>query len=237
MNRLQAELQRLYLTPPTHSKEVEEVASTDSRVRALVLELARPADWRALAPLWQGVQTHEALPAPAIAVSGSDGFQLWFSLSQPVPIAQARVFLEGLGQRYLGPMAQDRLRIWPAAHPAHAPQHTPKVPAQQGSADRWSAFIAPDLPPVFCDEPWLDICPNPDAQADILCRLQSTPPADFQRVLASLTSPPAPQDPGVPRPAKDMDPAQFLREVMGDPTVELHLRITAAQALLPYSQT
>ena len=36
------------------------------------------------------VQADLALPAPAIAVTGSDGVQLWFSLVQPVQPGQAQ---------------------------------------------------------------------------------------------------------------------------------------------------
>ena len=71
MNRLQAEQQRLYL-------------SHDSGPRALMLALAQPGSWAGLAKVWQGVQADLELPAPAIAVSGTDSYQLWFSLAQPV---------------------------------------------------------------------------------------------------------------------------------------------------------
>lgn len=37
-----------------------------------------------------------------------------------------------------------------------------------------------------------------------------------------------------PSQSKGMDPKGFLLEVMNDPAVELHLRIEAAKALLPY---
>ena len=54
----------------------------------MVLELTGPADWDVLSAVWRGVQADLELPAPAIAVSGTDGLQLWFSLEAPVPAAQ-----------------------------------------------------------------------------------------------------------------------------------------------------
>jgi len=105
MNRLQAELQRLYFSGP----EEPALAGADGRVRAMVLELARPASWDRLATLWRGVQADLELPAPAIAVSGIDGYQLWFSLSEPVPAARATAFLESLRRRYLGDVAPERI--------------------------------------------------------------------------------------------------------------------------------
>src|SRR6478672_13751414 len=110
MNRLQTELQRLYLP---HDAEREApgpqepgLVGPGGRVRAMVLELARPASWNSLAKVWQGVQVDLELPAPSIAVSGIDGYQPWFSLSQAIPVTQAIDFLESLRRRYLGDIAQ-----------------------------------------------------------------------------------------------------------------------------------
>lgn len=259
MNRLQAELRRLYL--PSNAKgddansEESGLISPDGGVRAMVLELARPADWNALSALWQGVQADLELPAPAIAVSGIDGYQLWFSLSEPVPATQARSFLESLRLRYLGNIAPGRIDMMPsvdASTPGHT-QHATVVPARRAETGRWSAFIAPDLAAVFADEPWLDVCPSPDAQADVLSRMKSIKAADFQIVLGRLnttaktiSSHPAPsttktgsststlQNTGVVTAESSLDPKHFLLDVMRDPTLELHLRIEAARALLPY---
>ena len=259
MNRLQAELRRLYLVSnPSDegtSSEDSGLISPDGVVRAMVLELARPADWNALSVVWQGVQADLALPAPAIAVSGADGFQLWFSLSEPVSAAEARRFLESLRLHYLANIAPGRIDMRPSvdvSSSGHA-QHAKMVPALWTETGRWSAFIAPDLAAVFADEPWLDICPSADAQADVLSRLGSIKAADFQTVLSRLSAaaktntshaPLAANEIGgckddveptpVTPPGNSPNPKRFLLEVMGDKAIELHLRIQAAQALLPY---
>ncbi len=188
------------------------------RVRALVLELGRPADWDALLAVWQGVQADLALPAPAIAVSGTDAYQLWFSVAQAVPVAQAAVFLEGLRQRHLADVAPHRIGMLPAPVPAPvpaasappAPRSLPpelRVPVQQPNG-HWSAFVTADLARIFADEPWLDLPPNELAQADLLSRMVSIPLADFERACAQLRpSPPAPAPaPAAHTPTPDLHP-------------------------------
>jgi hypothetical protein len=214
MNRLQTEWQRLY------------ASDTAGGVRALVLELARPADWQALALLWHGVQTDLALPPPAIAVNGVDGLQLWFSLAEPVAEAEAQGFLDALRLRYLSDVKLARVTLQPVVA---------TVPALRGESGLWSAFIARDLAAVFADEPWLDMCPSPEAQADVLSRLKCIKPAEFQTALA-LIKPAAARLPTSPAgdTGAGLGPKQFLLEVMNDPSRDLHLRIEAARALLPY---
>lgn len=249
MNRLQLQCERLYTLPdiPGHGP-----IDVNGSVRVVVLELARPADWPALSAVWQGVQADLELPAPAIAVNGRDGYQLWFSLQQPVPLAQAQAFGTALQARYLGTLKPGRVRVLPGpGRPAEA------VPAQQGSSGLWSAFVAPDLAPVFADEPWLDTPPNDNGQAELLAALTSIAPDDWheamQRLLpgqprpadladlADLTPAPAPAPAHAPAPApapsgagaaRAREPRQFLLDVMNDERVDLALRIDAAKALL-----
>ena len=124
MNRLQQELQRLYGLPAGASLgldlDARGLVDEPGRVRAMVLELARPADWAALSAVWGGVQADLALPAPAIAVNGSDGCQLWFSLLEPVLVPQAAAFLDALRCRYLGDIAPVRVAMLPALDAASA---------------------------------------------------------------------------------------------------------------------
>ena len=246
MNRLQSELQRLYR--PAHFA---------------VLELARPADWQRLSTVWRGVQADLDLPAPAIAVNGVDGFQLWFALAEPQSAAQALAFLDALRLRYLGDIAPARIGMTVAAKAAEAAEAAEAVwaaPPRQMQREQWSAFIAADLAPVFTAEPWLDTAPSPDGQADLLARLTAIKPADLQAALARLgiatlgpappgispldqppqpacppaCPPAAPVLPAVPAlPDSDLDPRRFLQDVLNDTTVAWALRIEAAKALLP----
>ncbi len=232
MTRLDAELQRLYPLPVPG-------AAGSAGVRGLVLELGRPADWEALGRVWRGVQADLQLPAPAIAVSGLDGMQLWFSLLQPVPPAEAASFLARLCAHYLPGVAPTRLRTTPSTGGVASP--LPAVPAQQPGLEQWSAFVAPDLAPVFVDTPWLDIAPGAEGQADLLAGLQSIKPAAFDAALRRLppvakpapTAQPAEAPPGRPAEATaDLDPRQFLQRVLNDETAPLALRVDAAKVLL-----
>lgn len=245
MNRLQSELCRLYLplgaTPPQGDASELVLTSPDGELRGAVLELARPADWPALSAVWQGVQADLGLPAPAIAINGLDGYQLWFSWAQPLPLDQAQAFLQALCARYLPGMPPRRLRLLPQPG-----QGVPQVPAQRPDTGLWSAFVAPDLAAVFADEPAIDLPPGPDAQADVLARLTSMRPADMLQAWERLQPAPAPPAPATPSPASaqaqplttagpgaGLSPQAFLRAVMDDPGVPLALRIEAAKALLP----
>lgn len=213
MTRLQTEIERLYGTPPG-----------DGSVRGLVLELARPAEWPPMARLWQGVQADLGWPAPAIVVNGVDGYQLWFSLAQALPRAQAQALLAHLRQRYLPEIPSDRLRLLPGPATQVPHQVAPEV---------WSAFVSSDLAAVFADTPWLDLPPGEDAQAELLGRLLPTPAADVARVLAVQPPPaPGPAAAATETRAEDQEARRFLLGVMRDPAVDLALRVQAAQALL-----
>lgn len=231
MSRLLSEWQRLYAAGPNGS-----LIDAQGRVRALVLQLARPADWRTLSRVWQGVQADLSLPAPAIAVTGRDGYQLWFSLAQAVSLAEARAFLRALQERYLADVAPERVSLWPVSD-AQGPaglRHADPLPAPDGQPvlpDQWAAFVAPDLAPVFSDTPWLDLPPNLEGQADLLSRLASLSPAEWATVCAPVEAPP-----DLPRPVTaQVDPRQFLLDVMTNEAIDMALRIEAAKALLPCS--
>lgn len=244
-NRLSAEMRRLYgladqpLTPGSGSLPLVDGAG---RVRAMVLALKGPADWSALSPVWRGVQTDLDLPAPAIAVDGVDAYALWFSLAEPVPLADALSFLNGLRERFLAGVKPQRLILRPGE--AASAQTTPFIPAEQGDSGNWSAFVAPDLAAVFGDEPLLDVPPGFDAQADLLSRLACIKTAEFESALAQL-QPTANSAAAAAAPShvsdplrfasaeRYEDPRQFLRDVMNDRSVSLALRIEAAKALIP----
>ena len=234
MNRLQSELQRLYLLEDSSAAgAAPTLINAQGQVRALVLELAHTVPWERIAGLWHQIQEDWNLPPPALAISGSDSFQLWFSLAVPVPLAQALAVLQSLRQRYASGLAPAQWRTWPTAQP----QHAPLVPAQQQGSGHWSAFIVPGLGSMFTEEPWLERAPSPEAQADLLQLLHSVTPAAWQGLLqqAQATAAPVATTPQATTDAQCMGAYDFLHSVMNDPAAPLHLRIEAAKALLPYS--
>jgi hypothetical protein len=249
MNRLQTELYRLYI-PNASQPECLDPAGAEpnlvdaaGQVRAMVVEVAQQAGWDAVAALWHSVQDDFDLPAPAVAVSGIDSFQVWFSLAEPVAVAQAFDFLALIRLRYLGAVAPRYIRLRPEVDASGLPttRHARVVPALQADTGRWSAFVAPGLAGMFAAEPWLDLAPSPDAQAMLLSRIESIKPAAFQLALARLRPPTAPTSPAAqnvapPAQLTDSEPKRFLLAVMNDPTAELGSRIEAAKALLPYCQ-
>jgi hypothetical protein len=246
MTRLQTEYQRLYLPPETGAASAGalDLIGADGRVRALVLALGQPADWATLAPLWRGVQADLGWPAPAIAVNGVDAFELWFSLADPLPRAEATELLVQLQRRYLADLRPERVRAWPGADAAAEP---PACPPFAAGPERWAAFITPDLPAVFGDDPALDFEPGADAQADLLVRQRSINVAGLRTAQAVLVAAEeqaaaSPSLSSVKAETKDastsiagsfQDPRAFLLAVMNDPSAPLALRIEAAKALLP----
>lgn len=234
MNRLEAELQRLFVT--------DDDALAQGLVRSLVLGVSAGADWSALSPVWRGVQEDLGLPAPAIAVNGVDAFELRFSLTTPLPMAVAADFLERLCARYLPEVRPARRRLWPAAD-AGLLVPPVRVPGLQAETGRWAAFVAPDLAAVFGDDPTLDMAPGDDAQAELLMRLRPITRTEFELAFSRLSPEPAAFLPEVAvtaahAPASTAgrrfdDPRAFLHEVMNDAGVPLELRIQAARALLP----
>jgi hypothetical protein len=231
-SRLAREFRRLYGQAPAPAPAP--AADTAGGVRALVLEVARPAEWQPLGALWKGVQADLGLPAPAIAANGHDGLQLWFSLAEPLAAAQAHAFLEGLRLRYLADLPQHRVALMTAPVP---PQVPARVSAAPPADDRWSAFVAADLAPIFEETPWLDLAPSEEGQADLLSRLGSIQAAPLAAAWARLQPKPIEKWPALAQaPGSTAHPqaGQFLLTVMNDDTAPLALRVEAAKALLPF---
>lgn len=232
MSRLDAEQRRLYV-PATHAGGGAPIlAGPEGRTRALVLEIASPATWADLARVWQGVQADLDLPAPAIAVTGEGGYQLWLSLAEPVAPDRALAFLGGLQRRYLAGVRPGHVRLQPTVA---------ALPPAQVAPGRWSAFVTPDLAALFADEPWLDQPPGIDAQAEVLSRVVPASAEQFERACELLQAPEASATAAAAQPPRTvsadtaLDPRDFLLGVMRDPAVDLRLRIDAAKALLPFT--
>ena len=250
-DRLSFEMQRLYGLPgqqPAQEAGLLRLVGDSGEVRAMVMSLSQPADWAVLSAVWRGVQTDLELPAPAIAINGVDAFELWFSLVEPVPLVQAVAFLHGLRRRYLTGVKPQRVHLRPDGSVDKATHQTPIVPARQGDAELWSAFVAPDLAAVFGDEPVLDVAPGGDAQAELLSRLLSIKPDAFEAALEQLDATATAPATALAAPADRLksqglagvgidadrytDPKLFLLDVMNDASVALALRIEAAKALI-----
>lgn len=245
LSRLQKEQARLYGLGSSTRLE---------STRSCVLEVLQPENWAVLSRVWQGVQADYGLPAPGIAVSGRDGFQLWFSVASTIAPEQTAHFLQCLRSQYLADVPDRSVCLHPnpfADTTATSRRTVQPAPIQMEDSDQWSAFLAPDLAPVFNETPWLDFPPNPDGQADVLARLKSMSLEDFESALSrmlaapgALTAPAPPVAPSielteispcsdVPTEFTETDPKRFLLRVMNDPSVAMHLRIEAAKALLP----
>jgi len=239
MNHLNQQLQRLYFLPAPLSGAVSgreasdfDLIDTDGRVRCLLVDFTKAADWVHVARLYRGIQEDLELPAPAISVSAQAGYRLWLSLAEPVALAEALGFLEALRQRYLADLPPASLVLLPQTGAALAGL----VPSCDEKTGKWSAFIDPSMGSLFVDEPGLEMAPGLDRQADMLAGLASVALEDFRRVLGLGAV--------VEQEASEMvvasvgphytDPHSFLLAVMNDASARMEYRIEAAKALLPY---
>ena len=255
MNLLQSELQRLYgwapLAPGQGDLSTGVAKEPEGQTRCLVLSLTRSPRWDELSQLWRGVQSELGLPAPAIAVAGDAGLQLWFSLAEPVAPQQALAFFDALRLRFMPDVRADRIHGC-----CHQGLHQAPVPALLDASGRWSSFVAADLVAVFDDTPWLNVKPGEEGQAALLRGLATTDRAAFEQAcqvlglraetLPVMVGTSASQATGSPLPltagpsvvtAAEDDPRRFLLQVMNDSTVALALRIEAAKALLQHASS
>jgi hypothetical protein len=91
------------------------------------------------------------------------------------------------------------------------PRPLPQIPSWQPDTSQWSAYVAPDLAPIFSEGPWLFQEPSPDAQASVLARLTSIKPTAFDAAGLRLLSPAVLTD--LPAPAPARGPRSFLLAV------------------------
>ena len=222
-----------------------DLLSPQGRVRTLVLGFEKSGDWEWVAEVYQGILEDLELPAPAMAITGNSGHQIWFSLATPVPVAQGQAFLAALCHRYLAKLAPSHYRLWPTTEDA-GPRHLEALPAEHDASGKWSAFITASMGAMFKEEPGLEMAPNPERQADLLAPVVSMTNADLARAMDRLAAPnePAPAEgPAALAPVTDgragldghhADPKSFLLAVMNDPGAAPELRVKAAAALLPY---
>ena len=283
MNRLIAELSRLYFLPGQEWQSLQNTGSvkpayvtegvlktevlaerlvTESyvglvlvspseMVRTLVIGFESGSDWEQVAALYQSVQDELALPAPAISVSVEDGYQMWFSLAEQIPLQKAREFLSALRREYFPDISVSRTKFRPGIeeHVNDVSQRVlPLMQVIKEPVERWSAFIDPSMGSMFIDEPWLEMAPNLDKQAAMLAGVESIRVEDFLRALSIMQPEPEMDAVRVEKeactggqlasslgePGCFNDPKGFLIAVMNDPHIGVRDRIEAAKALLPY---
>lgn len=241
MDRLTTERRRLYLPldiDPEHLIDEVGLVTPSGLTRAISIELAHPISVDTVGRFWQQLQDDWGLPAPAIAISGSDAYQLWISLDTPIPVNQAHQWTLRLVEHALSDAPHQSVRLWPNAQGAHT-----RLPPGLHAPNQWSAFVSPGLANLFSDERWLETPPSIDAQADLLLRLKPLSGPDLQRVDQALSAAAAQATPAAQAPSVSTsigsspsvpttDPRSFLLQVMNDPQVDMRWRIEAAKALL-----
>lgn len=206
MQKLIAELKRLYLPPdaPAAPGRVS-LTTANGQTRALVIPFKKMSGggqtqhWDLLCTVANALQTQLALPAPAVSISGADGYALWLSLATPIPTAQAQQFLGLLAKAYFPDLAL-------AADAAMAPVELP--PCQHPTSGLWSAFIHPDLGASFAEDAGLDMAPPFAGQAALLDGLQSISHAQLLHVMTLLQ----PSHDTEPMPAAAVPSGLLLRD-------------------------
>ncbi|WP_426171263.1 hypothetical protein ACN9MU_13400 [Pseudoduganella sp. R-32] len=182
MQKLNAELTRLYLAPPAGG------------TRSISLAFKRLAGdgeaghWERLCQVANALHAELGLPAPAVSISGAGAFGLWLSLEKPVTEAQAQEFAA-----LLCPEAESAA----AALPPYLDQ----------ASGKWAAFIHPGMGASFAGDEGLDMQPPEAGQVALLEGLESIGPAPFAQALDQLRrpvgtalqpSPPAPEASATP---------------------------------------
>jgi hypothetical protein len=195
MQKLISELTRLYLSPGALSPDVLErnmrgettvavnLAGGDGRTRAIVIDFRTIADgepaqhWHLLCAVANALQHELGLPAPAVSISGADGFALWLSLEAPVSTAMVQEFMELLRKSYF-----PSVEFGPDA--ATAPVELP--PCLHQRTGKWAAFINPGLGASFADESGLEMMPPLAGQVALLEGLHSISEPQFMRAAGIL---------------------------------------------------
>lgn len=220
MQKIIEEYARLYIPLGTLSPDVlkqhllgqthQAISLVDGNglTRALVIPFRKMADgdeaqhWGLLCGVANALQTQLGLPAPAVSISGVDGYCLWISLETPTPSALVQQFLDLLRRAHFPHMGLDPDVVT-------APVELP--PCLNQASGKWAAFIHPDLGASFADETGLDMAPPLAGQAALLSGLQSVSQAQFMRAMELL------------------GPSQAAAPLVGEPAPE---RVLPAEGLL-----
>ena len=196
MHKLITELIRLFLTPDAAREPLAlriggqdssaiDLADAAGNVRAIHLPFRkmRSGDeaqhWTLLCEVANALQTELEFPAPAVSVSGSDGYGLWLSLATPVAPALAQEFVALL-----------KLECFPDVKTATEPATTLVLlpPCLNRDTGKWAAFIHPGMGASFADDSGLEMAPPLSGQVGFLESLQSIDDDQFAQALALLRS-------------------------------------------------
>jgi hypothetical protein len=226
MEKLISELRRLYLLPDSPAAQGGPGAAVDlvsgaGLTRAIAIPFRKTAGqdaqhWDRLCTVANGLQADFGFPAPAVSVASTGGFMLWLSLAAPVPVADARRFVAGLG------------RLWPDTLPSPdtigIPVELP--PSPNTASGTWAAFIHPGMGASFADESGLEMAPPVAGQVAFLEGLDSIAPGQFADALARLEAPPAPAPAPAPVPSSSgaADGLLLKDATLEDIVRELHAR-------------
>jgi hypothetical protein len=198
MEKLISELIRLYLPPGSPAAQAlaqrggsascahVDLVGDDGSTRAIAIPFRKAPGtdvqhWDNLCAVANGLQADFGFPAPAVSVASAGGYVLWLSLAAPVPVAEARRFVEGLG------------RIWPDTLPAADTVGIPVElpPCLNSDTGRWAAFIHPGMGASFADESGLDMPPPAAGQVAFLEGLHSIDANQFRAALVRLEPAPS----------------------------------------------
>ena len=195
MQKLLSELSRLYLpagavAPAALAEHMLgtttlaiKLVSDSGMTRALMIPFrkaksgAEDQHWTQLCALANALQADLGLPAPAVSISGADGYGLWLSFEDPLPSSEAQRFLALLGQAYFPDTAVD-----PGA--VDAPVELP--PCLNQASGKWAAFIHPGMGASFADESGLEMAPPMAGQLAFLEGLHSISEDQFRHALEVL---------------------------------------------------
>lgn len=191
MHTLISELTRLYLAPGMVAPGVLEpqfqggasraisLVTGDGLTRALVIAFRKTdgaaQHWNLLCSVANALQAELGLPAPAVSISGTDGFHLWLSFEALTPLAQVRQLLTLLQSTYFPDIA-----LAPPDGLIDLP------PCKNPSTGRWAAFINPGLGASFADESGLEMAPPLAGQVALLAGLQSISQPQLAHALSVL---------------------------------------------------
>ncbi len=233
MKKLLSELTRLYLPAGALRAEALEqhvrgqvtlavsLDTSDGMTRAMVIPFRKMAEgeeaqhWQLLCEVANALQVELGLPAPAVSISGADGYGLWLSLESPVPTALAQQFVELLRKAYYP--AMDLVPFAPVELP----------PCLHKDTGRWAAFINPGLGASFADESGLEMAPPFAGQAALLEGLKSISEVQFLRAMDMLQ----PSAPAVSAPPPHSAAAHGL--LLQDATLEDIVRHLHAKNIEP----